>query len=40
MEQIKTLANFYSVEQRINVGGDEGISQPERYMLHFQTWQR
>ncbi|KAI6651120.1 hypothetical protein LOD99_5471 [Oopsacas minuta] len=29
MEQIKTLTDFYSVEQRINVGGDEGISQPD-----------
>ena len=28
MEQIKTLTDFYSVEQRIIVGGDEGISQP------------
>ena len=29
MEQIKTLTEFYSVEQGINVGGDEGISQPD-----------
>ena len=29
MEQIKTLTDFYSVEKRINIGGDEGISQPD-----------
>ena len=29
MEQIRTLTDLYSVEQRINVGGDEGISQPD-----------
>ena len=29
MEQIKTLTDFYSVEQRVNVGGDQGISQPD-----------
>ena len=29
MEQIKTLTDFYSVEQRIDVGGDRGISQPD-----------
>ena len=28
-EQIKTLTDLYSVEQRINVGGDEGISQAD-----------
>ena len=28
-EQIKTLTDLYSVEQRINVGGNEGISQAD-----------
>ena len=28
MEQIKTLTDFYGVEQKVNVGEDVGISQP------------